>query len=81
MMAFKAKKNSRVPDFRGQQFFTYSEHLKAGTRQGGKGRAAGGGGQRQFVERAQSEAGGVENVLLFGVEPSESPWGKLAGLH
>jgi hypothetical protein len=32
MMAFKAKKSSRVPGFRGQQFFTYYEHLKAGTK-------------------------------------------------
>ena len=29
----------------------------------------------------RSGAGGIENVLLFRVEPSGSPWEKQAGLH
>jgi hypothetical protein len=80
MVPSKTKNSSIAPDFRSQQFVTYYEHLKARKRLGGNGRAAGGGEQRQFAG-FRSEAGGIENVLLFRVEPSESPWGELAGLH
>jgi hypothetical protein len=61
MIAFKTNESSGVHGFRAQLFITHYEHLEAGTRQGGKGRAAGGGEQRQFAVRSSTRD------RLFGI--------------